>query len=100
MNKIVMEHYPVEKLPEDLRVGLPDTGSARVTVEVTTEKPEEENSLRVFFGLPKEDAVIDVQANLRKLLDDMRDNPAAYQGNTTLEEAVQRIRELRDEWED
>ncbi|HWU62698.1 MAG TPA: hypothetical protein VN112_11790 [Ensifer sp.] len=97
MNKIVLEHYPVEKLPEDLRVGLPDTGSARVTVEVTQ---EEENPLRAFFGLPKDDAEIDLHANFKKLLEDFDAHPERYNHGTTMEEAVRRIRELRDEWDD
>ncbi|MGL4437992.1 MAG: hypothetical protein ACRCUE_01855 [Bosea sp. (in: a-proteobacteria)] len=35
MNRIVKEHYPVEKLPEDLRVGL--NPRTRVTVTVIEE---------------------------------------------------------------
>lgn len=33
MTRIVREHYPVEKLPEDLRPSLDDTTHARVVVE-------------------------------------------------------------------
>ena len=32
--KIVVEHYPVDKLPEDLRRGLDDGMRATVTVEI------------------------------------------------------------------
>jgi hypothetical protein len=32
MNKIVREHYPISKLPEDLREGLDPNGTAVVTV--------------------------------------------------------------------
>jgi hypothetical protein len=32
VNKIVREHYPVEKLPEDLRFGLNINGHVTVTV--------------------------------------------------------------------
>jgi hypothetical protein len=32
MNKIVREHYPVAKLPEDLREGLDPSGTAAVTI--------------------------------------------------------------------
>lgn len=35
MNVIVKKHYPVEKLPADLREGLPL--DAEVTVEITTQ---------------------------------------------------------------
>ncbi len=34
MNRIVREHYPVSKLPADLREGLQDTADVRVTIEV------------------------------------------------------------------
>lgn len=43
MNRIVREHYPVEKLPEDLREGLAADADVRVVVEVRasseTKKP-------------------------------------------------------------
>jgi hypothetical protein len=32
MNKVVREHYPVEKLPEDLRGGFPPDARVRVTI--------------------------------------------------------------------
>jgi hypothetical protein len=32
MNKIVREHYPVERLPEDLRAGIMPGGHVTVTV--------------------------------------------------------------------
>jgi hypothetical protein len=34
MNRIVREHYPAEKLPEDLREGLAPGARVRVSVEV------------------------------------------------------------------
>jgi hypothetical protein len=37
MNKIVKEHYPVERLPEDLRAGLEPT--SRVTITLVEEAP-------------------------------------------------------------
>jgi len=33
MNKIVREHYPVSKLPEDLREGLKPDEEVRITIE-------------------------------------------------------------------
>jgi len=33
LNKIVKEHYPVSKLPEDLREGLKPDAEVRVTIE-------------------------------------------------------------------
>jgi hypothetical protein len=37
MNRIVREHYPVEKLPEDLREGIPAGEQVTVTVEAETD---------------------------------------------------------------
>ena len=73
MNRIVKEHYPAAKLPDDLRVGMdPDD---RVTVTVVTEPPAVERSRgkRSLFG-------------------------AAKSRDTSIEEAVARIRALRQEW--
>lgn len=78
MNKIVVEHYPVARLPEELREGLDDVGSVRVTVEA---------------DIPKPMATGDVIAAARQRL-------AARRGEgVTIEEAVARIRQLRDEWD-
>lgn len=72
MNKIVREHYPVEKLPPELREGL--ASGARVTVTIETEaKPERVMTLEEMFALRR----------------DVFSSP---------EEAVQHIRALRDEW--
>lgn len=89
MNKIVREHYPVEKLPEDLRAGLPRDATVTVTVEAD-EKPS-------------------TQA-LRAMVQDLLDHPKPMTlrqlremvgpRNVTSDEAVARIRALRDEWDD
>ena len=34
MSTIVREHYPVSSLPDDLRVGLPDDGWVRISLEI------------------------------------------------------------------
>lgn len=76
MNKIVREHYPVENLPADLREGIEGT-HVRVTVV-----PEEETA-------PKKKPLTyeDIRARVTPR-------------NITTEEAVRRVRELRDEWGD
>ena len=74
MNRIVKEHYPAEKLPADLREGI--LGD-RVTVTVTSEGSSTRRRTRAkreLFGAAKERA-------------------------TSIDEAVARVRELRDEWE-
>ena len=74
MNKIVLEHYPAEKLPEDLRAGLPADARVRVTVESEpTIKP-----IKSFAEL----------LALRR---------PPYR---TSEDIVREIRELRDEWDE
>ncbi|TDT96863.1 hypothetical protein DFO45_2066 [Azorhizobium sp. AG788] len=39
MNRIVREHYPVEKLPDDLRAAVEDESSVRVVLERETAAP-------------------------------------------------------------
>ena len=39
MNRLVREHYPVSKLPEDLREGLSGPEDVTVTVEVKASTP-------------------------------------------------------------
>jgi hypothetical protein len=73
--KIVTEHYPVEKLPEELRQGIEGGQVVRVTVE--TEVPASQpntRSLRSFLGIA----------------------PGRY-GDP--DEIVDEVRRLRDEWE-
>lgn len=77
MNKIVREHYPASHLPTDLRVGLPNDAVVRVTVE------EERR------GQSKEEMLQQLELVRRTL-------PRFV----TIEEAVARVRELRDEWDD
>ncbi|HSI42538.1 MAG TPA: hypothetical protein VLA00_18480 [Xanthobacteraceae bacterium] len=75
MNKIVREHYPVENLPEDLRVGI-EGPYVRVTVVA---EPETQPSPITW-------------TEIRERLKERR-------LSTTTEEAVARIRALRDEWD-
>lgn len=73
MNKIVREHYPVDRLPEDLREGI-EGPYVRVTIV------REEASSTSKKPLTYED----IRARVKSR-------------GTTTEEAVKRIRELRDE---
>ena len=88
MNKIVREHYPVENLPEDLRELLPD--AAEVTIEVTVEDDEEDTTIAP--PMTTEEAVA--------MMREIQLHVAARGESVTEEEAVRRIRELRDEWDD
>ncbi len=69
--KIVTEHYPAEKLPEELRRGIMSGEMVRVTVEQPAPDAEPRRPLLSFLGAAK--------------------------GCYTEEEAVSYIRMLRDE---
>lgn len=86
MNKIVREHYPVEKLPEDLRELV--RGAELVTIEVT----EEVNNDGPMPPRTVEDAMAMMRA--------MQRHVTARGESVTEDEAVRRVRELRDEWDD
>ena len=71
--RIVVEHYPVDKLPDDLRQGLESGELVRITVEREFNPHNTDRSLTSFVGSAK----------------------GIY---ATPEEAVAAIRALRDEW--
>lgn len=89
MNKIVREHYPVEKLPEDLRPLV--KGASEVTIVLTVEDDDEDE-----HGAPPPLSTADAVALMRQ----MQREAAAEGRSVTAEESVRRIRELRDEWDD
>lgn len=77
MNKVILEHYPASRLPDELREGIALNASVKVTVEEEARKPLDN----------------------KQLLELMRKAQAQASG-TSLEDAVARVRTLRDEWED
>lgn len=77
MNRIVKHHYPASRLPEELRKGLP--AGSHVTVTVDEE----------VAGSPM------TRAELLRLVETSRDQ---HEG-ITLEEAVERTRSVREEWD-
>ena len=82
MNKIVREHYPVENLPADLREGLTEGSTVRVVLEMEGDAPgPAKTSCEEFMK----------KVEAYRSQDDRR---------VTTAEAVARIRELRDEWDD
>ncbi|WJH41843.1 hypothetical protein N7E02_16505 [Aliirhizobium terrae] len=91
MNKIVREHYPVANLPEDLREGLADGATVRIVVEVE-EKPVDFDALLSLAMAAKPVKPEEIMEMRRKILADGRPS-------VTMEDAVARIRELRDEWD-
>lgn len=77
MNKIVRQHYPVSQLPKDLRAQFAEGTSVTITIEDEIRNPLTREQLLTMF-------------------EEARKNSPG----TTLEEAVARVRALRDEWDD
>ena len=70
--KVIVEHYPVHRLPEELQRGLNRDSVAKITIEL--EEEEVQRSLTSYIGSAK----------------------GSY---SRPEEAVEAIRKLRDEWD-
>lgn len=89
MNRIVRKHYPVSKLPEDLREGFTDGAEVMVTIEVT--------GMQALSELPQ-------GRRTPKSADELRQSIRRYKTSPEFREAtddpVERIRSLRDEWDD
>ena len=79
MNRIIRQHYPASRLPDDLREGIDPGGHVTVTVVEEEQRPTREK--------------------LAQLLEQARRRSGAV-GDVSTEEAVRRIRDLRDEWDD
>ncbi|WMT88160.1 hypothetical protein NO932_06000 [Pelagibacterium sp. 26DY04] len=77
MNKIVLEHYPVDKLPEDLQRAVRPATSVSLTLV-----PEE---------------TVKSLADIKKSADAIRARPGFKP--VAPQEAVDRIRDLRNEWD-
>ncbi len=73
MNRIVKEHYPVERLPEDLRAGL--SRDSRVTVTVVEESGPTRQPLFALLeamdapGRPRR-SLQEIDAHIRELRED------------------------------
>lgn len=80
MNKIVREHYPVERLPDDISKHFPR--GASVTLQVSEE------------AAPAPRSIAEMVRMMRESQDRNRGS-----GNTP-ESVAAEIRELRDEWGD
>lgn len=91
MNKIVRDHYPVENLPADLRQGLEDQATVRVVIEV--ESKASSDPLAVPASTGKKPLTIE------ETLEMIRKYKAEGHPSVSADEAVARIRELRDEWD-
>ena len=96
MNKIVREHYPASKLPEELRQGFgPDA-----TVKIVIEEEGEVDGRHVLRLADGDRISSDRSETVDELLEKIRAHKEKYGSTTSGDEAVQRIRALRDEWDD
>jgi hypothetical protein len=71
IKKIVVEHFPVDRLPEELRRGIENGQMVRVVVEAEVESPAP-RSLRDFWGSARGayPTPADAVAEIRKLRDE------------------------------
>lgn len=79
MSKIIHEHVPASELPERLRRGIDVSATVTVTIQ---EEPDRREAL--------------TSEQLKNLIEDAQRNAKGI----TTEEAVTRIRKLRDEWDE
>jgi len=76
MNKIIREHYPASKLPEDLREGVDPESNVTVTVVVEgLQRPEHVMSLEEIFALrrPPFRTTEEIDADIRRQRDEWDD---------------------------
>jgi hypothetical protein len=85
MNKIVRENYPVANLPEDLREGFAADETVRVVIEMENDNGIAGSQRKPMTGKEAAEAI--------------RRYKALGRPSVSPEEAVARIRELRDEWD-
>jgi hypothetical protein len=69
MNRIVRQHYPASRLPEDLREGIDPAREVTVTVRVEDAPPEHVMSLDEIFasGKPRYGSMDEINEHLRSL---------------------------------
>lgn len=77
MNKIVREHYPVERLPEDLRAELGLATTVTVTIEPAPERNDQTRRAA---------AIVELLEHRRRL-------------KPSTESSAATVRKLRDEWD-
>jgi hypothetical protein len=51
MNRIIREHYPASKLPEDLRSGVDPSSTVTVTIVEEQKRPEKVMTIEEIFAL-------------------------------------------------
>ena len=98
MNKVVREHFPVSKLPDELREEFAGFETVTLVGEKGASEPGHEPAENPYHDYDEMMAGIKPMT-LRELWADQQAHPERYSGNVTIEEAVARVRALRDEWD-
>ena len=75
MNRIIREHYPASKLPEDLRAGVDPSATVTVTIVEEDERPEKIVSLEEIWALrtPPFRTAKEIDDDLRRQRDEWDD---------------------------
>jgi hypothetical protein len=75
MNRIVLEHYPASKLPEDLRGGVDPSSTVTVTIVEEAKRPEKVMTLEEIFALrrPPFRTAEEIDDDLRRQRDEWDD---------------------------
>jgi hypothetical protein len=68
MNKIIRQHYPAAKLPNDLREGIDPRGSVTVTIVTEEAPPRRVMTLEEIFAArrPPYRTAADIDAEIRR----------------------------------
>jgi hypothetical protein len=75
MSRIVLEHYPASKLPEDLRAGVDPSSTVTVTIVEEAKSPEKVMTLQEIFALrrPPFRTAEEIDYDLRRQRDEWDD---------------------------
>jgi hypothetical protein len=75
MNRIIREHYPASKLPEDLRAGVDPSSTVTVTIVEEEKRPEKIMTLEEIFALrrPPFRTAEEIDEDLRRQRDEWDD---------------------------
>ena len=75
MNRIIREHYPASRLPEDLRAGVDPSSTVTVTIVEEEKRPEKVMTLEEIFALrrPPFRTAEEIDEDLRRQRDEWDD---------------------------
>jgi hypothetical protein len=75
MNRVIREHYPASKLPEDLRAGVDPSSTVTVTIVEEEKRPGKLMTLEEIFALrrPPFRTAEEIDEDLRRQRDEWDD---------------------------